>query len=576
MAKVYDALGNYMGDYPDQPGEPNVVPTPEVQGPPAPPEVQGPPAPKENELEEKQLTTGNEGTAAPSTNKKNPGHVGENKPDKKAQLKKTRDNNTGSNSKLGGPELRPKDEDANAQDKTRDAIGKENKGKHTDPTNPTAGSQDPSKNIHDALMGADPQQAAAVLKKALQAMVMLKMMDKLTSPAGILKMAAGGIGGGLAGLAGGFGMGAIQNALNGAMGGIAGSNLLPRSQMQALQYGMMGMMSGVPQGHCHHTEIMRAADTAYTLRTAMNEIRTGSPYAVDSVASFGGYDFGLTPGSLESRIALLGPGGTLRTTSVINGVRVNTVVYTNPYPQYYHMHPKLNGLEHVAISVGAISDVAAGVSNLLGVDSPVGNALGDAANVLADASDIVGSAGALSRSISNFHMGGVNSLASTATNTLGRAVSGAALASAIGGNIGNIIDGGLSKILGVNTGGLLGAVGSLLPGIAGNIKGTISNHLPKTSLSAGNINNLMQQHTKSLALTRSASAAAKNIFGKAQAESIASMAGQASLIASKVGSFSVTTPFGDQITASVANAVTNNRAGSAIGTIAKTGIAGIR
>ena len=206
----------------------------------------------------------------------------------------------------------------------------------------------------------------------------------------------------------------------------------------------------------------------------------------------------------------------------------------------------------------------------------MGNALGDAANVLADASDIVGSAGALSRSISNFHMGGVNSLASTATNTLGRAVSGAALASAIGGNIGNIIDGGLSKILGVNTGGLLGAVGSLLPGIAGNIKGTISNHLPKTSLSAGNINNLMQQHTKSLALTRSASAAAKNIFGKAQAESIASMAGQASLIASKVGSFSVTTPFGDQITASVANAVTNNRAGSAIGTIAKTGIAGIR
>ena len=77
-------------------------------------------------------------------------------------------------------------------------------------------------------------------------------------------------------------------------------------------------------------------------------------------------------------------------------------------------------------------------------------------------------------------------------------------------------------------------------------------------------------------LFRSASAAAKNIFGKAQAESIASMAGQASLIASKVGSFSVTTPFGDQITASVANAVTNNRAGSAIGTIAKTGIAGIR
>ena len=60
-----------------------------------------------------------------------------------------------------------------------DAAKKAKKDQGADTDHPTAASQDKGKNIHDAIMAADPSATGQILKKALQSIVMLKMMDQL-------------------------------------------------------------------------------------------------------------------------------------------------------------------------------------------------------------------------------------------------------------------------------------------------------------------------------------------------------------------------------------------------------------
>jgi len=524
------------------------------------------------DLEDPNKTAAREGSSHPVTGKNNPGHVDAPLPSSTLPIFVTSGTNYGRIASYGNEkDSKIKDPNANAQDKVKAKLKQDNSGAHTDPSNPTAASQDKGKNIHDALMAADPQQAAAVLKKALQAMIMLKQMDKLTSPAGILAMATGGLGGALSGVAGAVGLGGLQNALNGAMGGIAAGGLLAASAQNALQSGMMGMLNGVAAGALHPAEIAKAVDTATTVAHAMSAITTGSPYAVDAVAQFGGPAFGLTPGSLAAKISLLGPGGQLQTISTVNGVRVTTTIYTSTNPTALHSMPVLNSIEHVAIGAAAISDIAGGLSDALGVNNPIGSALGTAADALGAASDaasIVAGAARVSSLVNNVMGQGLGSI-STATNIAAGALGATGLANIVNGGIGNIVSGGLTKILGVDTSGLLGAVGTLLPNMAGNINGVLNSHLPKTTLNSGAINAMAQEQTKVLALTKAASGAAKNIFGQAQAEAIADLAGKAAGLAAQVGSFRAVTPFGDVVHSIAAGVAVAEVAGSAIGSISQ-------
>jgi hypothetical protein len=238
----------------------------------------------------------------------------------------------------------------------------------------------------------------------------------------------------------------------------------------------------------------------------------------------------------------------------------------------YHRIPTLNGMEHIAIGAGAISDVAGGIADLIGVENPIGEGFNVAANALADVADVAAVAGNLSRGVNALMGSGINSLASTATNTLGVAVGAAALAGALNGSMNNIISGGLNKILGCGLDGLLGNAASLIPGAGSIITGTLMGKLPSVpSLNAGAITAGAIQATKALALTTAAASAAKNIFGKSQAEAIAGMVGAAAGIAAQVGSFKMVTPFGDTIHAVAAGLSIVEQTGSAIGSIAQGG-----
>jgi hypothetical protein len=393
---------------------------------------------------------------------------------------------------------------------------------------PSAVSQDMSKNIHDAAMAANPQALGNVLQKALQSMVMLKMMDKLTSPAGILSMATGGLGGALQGLAGGIGLSPMMGALNSVMPQLSTSGLLTGSATDALHGGMMGMLNNTPVGALAAHEIAAAASTVSTIAGAMNAISTGNiGGAIDAVASFGGPAFGLQPGSLAAKIALVGPSGTFSTRTNVGGVNVITSITTSPIPHLTNNIPVLNGAEHVAIAALAVSDITGTLSNVLGVGNPIGAALGSVSDITSGVANL---SGAFSN-ISNFTHG--------------------SLAGVVNGGIANIVDGGLNKILGAPLSGLIGNVSKLLPSIGPNITNSISKFGP-TGMNLGKMQNVMQNATKAMALSKAAHNVAQNIFGQARAEAIADAMGAVTGLAAKVGgAISLVTAFGDKVTATV-------------------------
>jgi len=430
------------------------------------------------------------------------------------------------NVNVGKPDTAKTPPAASAVDNAK--TTKASQGLDTD--HPTAASQDPSKNIHDALIAADPQAIGMVLKKALQSMIMLKMMDKLTSPAGILSMTSGGIGGALQGLAGAHGLTSMLGALNSVMPNLSVSGLLTASATNSLHTGMMGMINNVAVGALAATEIAAAVSTSQNINAAVNAINAGAAGAIDAVAAFGGPAFGLVPGSLAAKIALVGPSGYLNTSQVIGGVRINTSVLTSPNPHLTQNIPFLVGDEHIAIATAAVSDIAGTLSTALGVTNPIGQSLAVVSHIAGNVSDITAGIG----------IGAIPGIASGAfTHTT--------LGGIINGGIAGIIDGGLNKILGSPLSGLLNNVSKLLPQIGGNITSSLSN----LSASGANVNNLtkgLTNATKAMSLSKAAHNVAQNIFGEARAESIANAVNATANLAAAVnGQISMVTAFGDKI-----------------------------
>jgi hypothetical protein len=418
---------------------------------------------------------------------------------------------------------------ASAVEKARAEKQKQNP--KLDPKHPSIVSQDSAKNVHDAFMSANPQSLGAVLTKAMQSMIMLKMMNKMTSPAGILSMASGGIGGALQGMAGAVGLGSMMGALNQVMPQLSVSGLLNGSATDALHTGMVGMMNNVAVGALSAAEIRAAQSTVSTVAYAMNAIASGNPSgAIDAVATFGGPAFGLQPGSLAAKIALVGPSGTVKTSGIYNGVKIYTTVTTSPNPHLTSNIPILTGAEHVAIAAAAVSNIAGGLSDALGVDNPVGSTLNFVSGATGAVSDLTAGAASLASGLP-----GINSFTHTA------------LGGIINGGIDNIVSAGLNKVLGVPVSGLLGAASSLLPGIGGSINDTISK-AAGINIDGGKINTAMQNATKALALSRAEFNVAQNIFGASRAEAIVQAVDSAANLASTIGgAISHVTAFGDII-----------------------------
>jgi hypothetical protein len=434
----------------------------------------------------------------------------------------------GLNSPVGEQQSSNTPTDASAVRKAKDEKKKQNP--KLDPDQPTIVSQDLSKNVQDAFMSANPQSLGAVLVKAMQSMVMLKMMNKLTSPAGINSMSSGGIGGALQGVAGAVGLGSMMGALNQVMIPLSTSGLLNGSATDALHAGMVGMMNNTAVGALSAQEIAAAQSTVSTVAYAMNAIATGNASgAVDAIASFGGPAFGLTPGSLAARIALVGPSGRIQSSGIYNGVRIYTTITTSPNPHLTNNIPILTGAEHVSIATAAVSVIAGGLSDALGIDNPVGSTLNFVSKASGTVSDLTAGAGLIS---------GFPNINSFTHNAFG---------SIINSGIDNIVSSGLNKVLGVPTSGLLGAATSLLPAIGGDIISSIS-EAPLANVNSGKINQAMQNATKALALSRAGYNVAQNIFGASRAEQIVQAIDSSSNLAAAVGgAINMVTAFGDII-----------------------------
>lgn len=503
----------------------------------------------------------------PMGSNKNTSTVGQVNPNT-PQLYKT-SNDYGNNSSVGTPTTSTVDKTTNAVDKAKDVKDKNNSDPNK-PNNPTIASQSKDKDVHSTIKASDPQLVGQVLKKALDAMIMLKMMDKLTSPAGIHSMTSGGIGGALGALAGKVGLGAMQGSLNNVMPQLSQSGLLTSSLQTSFHDGMIGMMSGQPVGALHPNVINQSLATATAISYATTAIASGnSGTAVDAVAAFGGPAFGLTPGSLASKIALLGPGGVLQTSAVINGVKVNTTIVTSQNPMTTSNIPTLNGMEHVSIAGTSAGVMSGDFSTALKVSNPINPAIYTSSAAMINPQTMVIGAAAMVKIVSGIMSGGPNTI-STAINAPAGLLTSSGVGGILNNGVGGIISAGLTNILGVGTSGLLGSVTKLLPGIGGNISGTISSHLPKTSLNSGSINSLMTQATKALSLSRAAFNVAKNIFGQARSEQIASAVEKTQQNAATAGgSYSYITPMGDSVTSSIAGVPTLAPAGSAIGSIVR-------
>lgn len=428
----------------------------------------------------------------------------------------------GENTELAKPKTSEVSKDASAVTKSK-SVKKDQSGGKLDPDHPSAVSQDMSLNILDAEMAANPGALGHVLQKALSSMIMLKMMDKATSPAGILSMASGGMGGALQGLASGVGISSMLGALNKVMPALSSSPILNNTGKDTLHHGMMGMIDNVAVGALAASEIASAMSSASTISEAMTAIHSGASDAIDAVAHFGGPAFGLVPGSLASKIALIGPSGRIDTSVDVRGTRVNATIITSPAPHLTQNIPKLTGMEHVEIATVAVSTITGTLSDALGVNNAVGKTLGTVSDITSGVADLAG----VFNKISSF--------------------TPASLGGVVNGGIEGVIDGGLTKILGFPMSGLLSNVSSLLPNIGGSITSALSG-LGIAGADMGNLTTGLSNATKALSLSKAAHNVAQNIFGEARAESVANAVGSLSNVVAAVGTpMTMVTAFGDKV-----------------------------
>ena len=409
-----------------------------------------------------------------------------------------------------GQEEDPSDKEANAQKIAKEETDKQ-VPKNLKSNNPTAASQDREKEIIEAVMAADPGNIAGSIQKALQAMMMIKMMDKLSSPAGIASMAAGAMGGGLGNLAKAVGTGAMLGGLGAAMPALQAA--LPGSQLGALNLGMQGMVSGNPVGALAAASVAAAADTVATLTGAAAVI---NPYAgINAAVKLGGPTLGLTPGDLAYRIALSTPGTKINTTALIRNVAVaSTLEVVDSFIQDQLGNiPKLGGDEHISIATDHIPIMGYGVGNaMVGTLHEAGLIAGDVAGAYIGGAvkEITGDlANAVSGALGGGNIGGV----------LGN-VMGGAIGGAISGGVAGIVDAGLNKLLGAPLSGMLGAVSSILPNIAGDILNNVAEHALTDGADA--VQAGMKDATKALGLAAQGFKIT-NVFGPGLAEQVADM-----------------------------------------------------
>ena len=382
----------------------------------------------------------------------------------------------------GGATTTNKNGSSKPKNKSRD-----DQKKVLDHDSPTITGEQLGKQVHDAIMSADPNGLSAVLKNAVKAISMLKMLDNLTSPAGLSSMMSGALGSALQNIAGQIGIGNVLGALNSVMPALSGS--LPTSMLDSLNSAINGMITNTPVGALTADVAAAAASVQGAISSVAQATASGNvASAINAVATIGGPAFTLIPGTLASTIALTPPGQPINTVITNNNVSSAVSIITTTPTTTGPSIPTLAGDEHINIATAAASSITNDLTSLLNITNGVPN-------------------------LSNFTPAAV-------TNLLNNAMS-------------NIVDQGLQTLLGSSVGNMLNNVTQLLPNIAGNILHT-KNILPKTVLNPGSMISALQQSTKNLALSRLAFNISKTIFNKSNAESDSDLANNLGQLANQL------------------------------------------
>lgn len=352
-------------------------------------------------------------------------------------------------------------------------------------TNPTSASQDPKKAILDAIKGADPQNVVGAVKKALDAMITLKMIDSLTSPAGISSIASGALGQALQSLASQAGLGNMLTLMNIVSSQAQG--LLGSTGSKILGDAMTGMISGTPVGILTPASMSAATSMSSTIAAA--QASSSVTQIAQTAAAIGGPLLGVDPQSLAGTIAAAASGSIINKVTNVNGTNINASITVGPQlTKDIGNIPSFTGMEAVNIAQTSAASIATNLQN--SITSTLG----------------ISSLSGLSSVLSN-------GLSGSQTPALAGAIAGA-----LNGSISDIADQGLQSVLGSNLSGMLSNAQSLIPNIAGGLQSALNVHTPLTNLNSGTMNKVLNEATKVTGLGKMIGKIS-SIFGKSSSES---------------------------------------------------------
>jgi hypothetical protein len=387
---------------------------------------------------------------------------------------------------VGPPQNKADDSKKGAHDRAKDDKKQANP-KPMDPNNPTVASTDGKKTILDAIKQVDPGNVSGFIKKALDAMMMIRSIDAASGMGGGGSLAGGGSSGATTSAAIGkglidaaqllqtaqqLGLKRVLDALNAIMPALI--PLLDDDSIQMLDEAILAIITNTNVGVLSPLSMQSATATAQAIAQVQSLSASSTNEqlvsAVLVAATIGGSSLNIDANSLASMILQAAVGQTISTIQTLNGKIIETrVIINSTYIQDQLSNiPSFTGMEQQTIATTVAADVATQLANLITTNTLT------AQNFL-----------------------------DTLTNAQAK-IQSLGLKNALGG---------------VDINSILGNIQQLISQFAGNIQDSQQDHQPRARLDT--VTKALQNHSKILALIK------KKIDISDIFQNMGSMAGQA-------------------------------------------------
>lgn len=217
------------------------------------------------------------------------------------------------------------------------------------PDEPTIASVTPNYSVHSAIKSSNPQNKLGTGAKVIEGILMIKMIDSLSSPAGLSSIAGGVLGSVFQQLGNLFGIPNVMNMLNNATSQLNSFGLSSNLIRTAMSMGISALSSGSGSGVFSSANISEMTNLVSSIGSS----------------GIGGPTAGLDPASIQYQLATL-PVGT--PTNIIarsdDGTNVlHSAVATVPFPT--SGFPSFTGTESSDIATSQINIVLPILSNMI-------------------------------------------------------------------------------------------------------------------------------------------------------------------------------------------------------------------